>query len=228
VSLYERSFEAGRRLQAQLLQDDIALSEERVYPDCGKEYVGMYFNPNYQEMNRTVMKNCRVRVENKLQGCCDAVRFKEWGENPLATKDEIVDKCSKCEVDCTHYYFAQFCNQFFGQACVVKRQPLSDLDFHILETFCIPNACLNDHDIKGVLSFFDIRYRRVRSGWRYNFKQEGAELICPDGTMETVFIAVGAFVFVIGMILLILFLFKPPAESKKPGARRPREKSGGS
>lgn len=219
---FEASFPEGRRLQ-QLMQDDIALSSERVYAECEKEYISMFYNPQYQEMNQTVMKNCRVRVENKLQGCCNTVRFKEWGEKSMALKDEIVEGCSGCSVSCEHFYFAQFCDQFFGQACKVKRKPLSDLDFEIIETFCIPQACLNDHDRKGILSFFDIRYRRLRSGWRYNFRENDAELICPDGMMENILIAGGALVFVIFMIFLILFLFKPPAESKKQQSRR-REK----
>lgn len=203
-------------------QDNIALAEGRVTTECSKSFVQMYYNKDFQEMNTTVLKNCRVRVENKLQGCCETVRFKEWADkNSEATPKDIVENCaSKCSVNCEHFHFAQFCNAYFGRSCTLSRFPMKDLDFEILETFCIPEDCDNDKDRADVVAYFHLRWLRNRRGWRYNY--ENGELHCDDGSAEKALIAVGAVVAALMAVMLGLFLFKPPAE-KKSSSRRPRE-----
>lgn len=174
---------------------------------CRVSFKNMNADKNYMLMNTTMMAYCRVRVENKLAGCCDLLEFQRGKAEGCATT---------CGVSCEHRPMEQLCNQHFGLACKVKRQPFFEHvpSFEVIETFCTPKDCLNPGDLSSILLHFDVNYKKSRSGWRRDY--EHALLECPDGLAELIGIVLAVLVGFFGMIALAIFLFKPPPNKGQP------------
>lgn len=169
---------------------------------CSESFNAMLQDPNYKYMNKTFQQWCRVRVENKIAGCCELVDFAQ-GKADLCV--------AKCQVSCEHRPFEQLCNTWFGTACKVRRAPFytNVSTFEVTETFCLPKECQED---KGeFLTHYHIYYESQRySQWQKDY--EHGEMICPDNTEMLVLIVVSSLIGFGLAVWLLVYLRRPPPQ----------------
>jgi len=171
---------------------------------CSESFNHMLADENYKYMNKTFQQWCRVRVENKLAGCCELVDFAK------GKADLCVDKC---EVSCEHTPMHQICNKHFGTACKVKRAPFftNVSTFEVTETFCLPQQCVNKDDVSSFLLHYHIYYLSTRyQQWQKDY--EHGELVCPDDTEMLVLIIVSTVVGFALLVWAICYLRRPPPQ----------------
>lgn len=176
-------------------------AEASVSQACGLSLDAMLADTNYQRMNETFTRWCRVKLESDMALCCSDVADFERGYG---------EGCQGgCMAQCLHHQYKHFCNEWFGTACVVTRVPFSDVDiFQVEETFCVPNDCLNGNDQNGLMTWYSASYESLRAGWHEDYT--AATLSCPSpvGTVLTAF----AIIFlVLGFCFLTYwFVFRAP------------------
>lgn len=171
---------------------------------CSESFNGMLGDTNYRYMNKTFQQWCRVRVENKLAGCCEIVDFAQGKADTCA---------EKCKVSCEHRPFEQLCNTWFGTACKVKRAPFHSnvSTFEITETFCLPKECVNDDDVDSFLMHYHIYYLNQRySQWQKDYEHGTIE--CPQYTELLILIVVSSLVGFFLAVWLLVYLRRPPPQ----------------
>lgn len=166
----------------------------------------MINNPNWQLMNNSAMRWCRVRLENEMANCCQLADFVTGrGEG-----------CTDCMADCVHRHFDDLCNRHFGQACLVERFPF-DLtgapEVQVTESFCVPEACNNRVDRDALLAFYDSEYQDVRVGWLLNYNK--GTLTCPGNELFVAVIVVVCVLLCCGSIPICWFVCVAPRERGK-------------
>jgi hypothetical protein len=171
---------------------------------CSEAFNNMLQDTNYKYMNKTFQQWCRVRVENKLAGCCSLVDFAAGKAEGCA---------NKCKVSCEHRPFEHLCNTWFGTACRVTRAPFYSnvSSFEITETFCLPRDCENDDDKSGFLMHYHIYYLLSRySQWQKDY--EHGTLECPSNTEMLILMLAGALLGFLGAVWLLIYLRRPPPQ----------------
>ncbi|CAE7665212.1 unnamed protein product [Symbiodinium sp. CCMP2456] len=93
---------------------------------CRIDLEDMLRDPNWDYVNNSATRWCRLRLENEMAGCCRVANFAEGkGED-----------CSNCVANCLHQNMVTLCNQNFGQACIVKRKPFFRTGAPDVEAWC--------------------------------------------------------------------------------------------
>lgn len=177
------------------------LAEATVSQSCGLSLDAMLADTNWQRMNDTFTRWCRIKLESDFASCCSELADFERGYGEGCQAD--------CLAECLHYQYAQFCNEWFGTACVVNRVPAPDVNsFHVEETFCVPKDCMNGADQDGLMTWYSASYESLRAGWHEDYLQ--ATLSCPSvaGMVMTIFAII--FLIVIGLFLIYWFVFRAP------------------
>merc|ERR1719401_2790353 len=112
-------------------------------------------------MNMTMMKWCRIKVENKMSVCCDNAEFAKG----------TADSCKEdCKADCVHVKMQEMCDKYFGKACTFERKLFANLSgFTVDETFCVPKECDNSNDLKNnaLVLWYHNGYLNRRVGVRW-------------------------------------------------------------
>ncbi|CAE7320810.1 unnamed protein product [Symbiodinium sp. KB8] len=93
---------------------------------CRIDLEDMLRDPNWDYVNNSATRWCRLRLENEMASCCRVANFAEGkGED-----------CSNCVANCLHQNMITLCNQNFGQACIVKRKPFFRTGAPDVEAWC--------------------------------------------------------------------------------------------
>jgi len=172
---------------------------------CSTSLEYMLKDPNWLQVNNSMIRWCRLKLENEMASCCELANF----------EDGISEGCSGCMADCQHYGMTNFCQQNFGQACNVKRKPFNKTgapEVEVLETFCVPTDCNNQADKEVLIARFGSQYAGKRNGWHQDY--DSATLECDDGAVGVILTILGVIVGLLAFVPVALFLFKAP---KEPG-----------
>lgn len=173
---------------------------------CRVSLQNMLYNKDWEFMNNTMMRWCRIKLENKMSACCSNAEFAKGK----------ADSCSDCIADCVHTKMRDMCNTHFGKACTLTRKPFdkNNVSMKVTETFCVPKDCYNSEDLDNnlIVKWYDAQYRRDRMAlWLYDYGAS-EDLKCPSMVVAITLGVIGSIFVIIISIPVGLFLFKAPKE----------------
>lgn len=173
---------------------------------CRVSLQNMLNNEDWRFMNDTMMRWCRIRLENRMSTCCSNAEFAKG----------MADSCSDCVADCVFSKMQGLCDAHFGKACTLTRKPFSknNISMGVTETFCVPKDCDNAEDLKNnlLVKWFDAQYKSVRKqGWMYDYS-DSLDLDCPTMTVTIIVSVIAGIIIILLMVPVAVFLFKAPKE----------------
>lgn len=179
----------------------------RVSAECRLSFIAMMNNKDWQFLNDTSTRWCRIKVENKMSVCCKNAEFAKGK----------ADSCSDCKADCVHTKMAGLCASYFGKACNLNRKLFgkNNISMMVLETFCVPKTCDNSNDLdnNALVTWYDYAYRnrRLSTYWQLDYS-DAKPLECPSPAVMIIVITFLSVVVIILSIPIGIFLFKAPKE----------------
>lgn len=179
----------------------------RVSAECRLSFIAMMNNKDWQFLNDTSTRWCRIKVENKMSVCCTNAEFAKGK----------ADGCKDCQADCVHTKMIGLCSSYFGKACALNRKLFSknNISMRVLETFCVPKTCDNSNDLdnNALVTWYDYAYRnrRLSTYWQLDYS-DADELVCPSPAVMIIVVTFLSVVIIIASIPLGIFLFKAPKE----------------
>jgi len=189
-------------------EDEVVIGRrlKQTSTQCSTSLEFMLKDTNWLQVNNSMIRWCRLKLENEMARCCSLANF----------EDGISEGCSGCEAKCQHYGMQNLCQQHFGQACTVRRKPFNKTgspDVEVMETFCVPADCNNQADKEVLIARFGSQYAGKRYGWHEDY--DSATLECDDGIIAAMLTTLAVIVGLGCMLPVAWFLFKAPKESGK-------------
>mmetsp|Transcript_26137 Transcript_26137/g.47753 ORF Transcript_26137/g.47753 Transcript_26137/m.47753 type:complete len:275 (+) Transcript_26137:75-899(+) len=183
-----------------------AYAQEETSADCRIAMDNMINDPDWQWWNDQQTSWCRLITENEFANCCE---FAEFAKGKA-------EGCTDCNADCHHVHMHDFCNENWGKACTLVRQPFfltGAPEMKISETFCIPADCdKNSVDRESVVMWYHVTYRALRTAGIWHEDYETAVLDCPTVVGNVIIITVAAVLGIFFLFALAWYLFKAPKE----------------
>lgn len=172
---------------------------------CRASLEAMVNDTSYQNMNNSLIRWCRLRLENTMANCCELADFVTGrGEG-----------CVDCMADCKHRHFEALCTKSFGKACTVQRFPFPEAapQLELQESFCVPEACNNAVDKEALLAFYHSQFEDLRVGWHKDYNK--GTLTCPSNALEVTIAVILSIIAVCAAGPIAFILFCAPRERGK-------------
>jgi len=179
---------------------------------CRTALNSMLEDSNWRFMNNSLVRWCRMRLENEMARCCTIADFANGrGQG-----------CGDCLADCVHQHFDDLCNKEFGKACVVVRKPFAATslivdgreqgtpDLVVRESFCVPRACDNNADKDALIPWYGTLYVSLLNGWHGDYDE--ATLECPSNVMTVLLLVIAGLVLFAAAVPISIMLFTAPKE----------------
>mmetsp|Transcript_3014 Transcript_3014/g.7722 ORF Transcript_3014/g.7722 Transcript_3014/m.7722 type:complete len:270 (+) Transcript_3014:74-883(+) len=183
----------------------VVRAQEETSAECRVAMDNMINDPNWQWVNQQQFAWCRLITENEFTNCC---QFAEFAKGKA-------EGCTDCNADCNHVQAHDLCNEDFGKACTLVRQPFfltGAPEMKISETFCVPKDCDNKVDRESVVMWYHVTYRALRTAGIWHEDYETAVLDCPTVVGDVIIITVLAVLGIFFLFALAWYLFKAPKE----------------
>jgi len=171
---------------------------------CRQSLDGMLKDAQWKYVNNSATRWCRLILENEMSRCCTLSDF----------ANGKAEGCKACSANCQHANMDTLCNDWFGQACTVRRKPFFSSGaeaVEVIESFCVPKACAEvQADVDSLIRFFSALYVGRRNGWHLDYDQ--ATLECPSATVQGIITACFVIIILLACIPVGVILFKAPKE----------------
>jgi len=181
---------------------------------CRQALEAMLTNENWNFVNNSFTKWCRIKAENEMARCCRVADFELGrGEECGITAMSGTPQETECFTQCHHQGMIDLCHSYFGKACAVDRRVYSGVDLRVSETFCVPEACDNGSDRESLMNWYSTLYAGRLNGWHAYW--DDATLNCPSAAIAATLWTICAIVLSVVFLIICYFLLVAPKEGGK-------------